>query len=136
MRAVTTEGAPAALGTYSQATVCGRTIYTAGQIGLDPKTMLLVDGAEQQIRRVIDNIAAICASTDCRLGDIARMTVYLVDASHWPLVNKVMAEYFEAPFPARTAVGVAWLPLGAVVEIEAVIVSRGVVGRKSGALGR
>lgn len=121
MNVISTAGAPAALGTYSQATVCGRTMYTAGQIGLDPDTMQLVDGAENQVRQVFDNLAAICAAGGGRLDHIARMTVYLVDASHWGLVNKVMAERFSAPFPARTALGVAWLPLGAAVEIEAVV---------------
>lgn len=121
MNVISTAGAPAALGTYSQATVCGGTMYTAGQIGLDPETMQLVDGAENQVRQVFDNLAAICAAGGVGLANIARMTVYLVDASHWSLVNKVMVERFGAPFPARTAIGVAWLPLGAAVEIEAVV---------------
>lgn len=122
MDTIATDAAPAALGTYSQATVCGRTIYTAGQIGLDPQTMKLVEGAEPQIRQVFANISGICKAAGGGLGDIAKLTVYLTDAAHWPLVNKVMGELFTAPYPARTAIGVAWLPLGAVVEVEAVVV--------------
>lgn len=121
MNAINTDGAPAALGTYSQATKCANTIYTAGQIGLDPRTMQLVKGAENQVRQVFDNLAAICAAGGGDLADIARLTVYLVDSSHWPLVNKVMAERFSSPYPARTVIGVAWLPLGAAVEIDAVV---------------
>lgn len=121
MKAIVSDGAPAALGTYSQATVCGGTMYTAGQIGLDPHTMQLVSGPENQIRRVFDNLAAICGAAGGELSNIAQMTVYLVDRDHWPLVNKVMGEYFKAPYPARTAIGVAWLPLDAVVEIAATL---------------
>lgn len=121
MKAISTPEAPAALGPYSQAVRSGRTIYLAGQIGLDPCTMALEVEASEQVRRVFRNIRAICHAAGADLDQMAQLTVYLTDLAIWPVVNEVMREFFAAPFPARTAVGVAALPLGAVVECDAVI---------------
>lgn len=121
MKPIVTRRAPEALGPYSQAIRCGKTVYTAGQIGLDPKTMELSDNPEHQIRRVLNNIRAICHEAGADLDRVARLTVYLTDLAYWPIVNEVMEDFFKPPYPARTAVGVATLPLGAIVEIDAVI---------------
>ncbi|MDO9435719.1 Rid family detoxifying hydrolase [Hydrogenophaga sp.] len=121
MHAISTTGAPAALGTYSQGIRYADTLLTAGQIGLDPSTLTLADGVDAQVRRVFDNLRAICQAAGSDLDGIVRLGVYLVDAADWPVVNQVMADYFKAPFPARTAIGVAWLPMGARVEIDAVV---------------
>lgn len=122
MKPIATDKAPKALGPYTQAITCGRTVYTAGQIGLDPVTMKLVEGPENQIRQVIENIRAICTEAGGGLDRIVRLTVYLTDLTHWPIVNEVMTEAFSHPYPVRSAVGVATLPLGAFVEIDAIMV--------------
>lgn len=124
MTTIATHSAPEALGPYSQGRVIGGTLYTAGQIGLDPRTMTLRDGAEAQVRQVLENIGAIVEAAGSDLAAVAKLTVYLTDLAHWPLVNSVMTEMFAAPYPARTAIGVASLPLGALVEIEAVAAVR------------
>lgn len=118
---ISSEGAPAALGSYSQAIRSGNTLYTSGQIGLDPSKLTLVEGVEPQIRRTFANIKAICEAAGATLDSISKLTVYLVAREDWALVNQVMGEIFTKPFPARTAIGVVWLPLGAAVEIEAVV---------------
>lgn len=120
---ILTDDAPSALGSYSQGIVSAdkSRLYTSGQIGLDPKTLKLVDGVEAQIRQTFSNLAGICSAAGASLESISKLTVYLVSRDDWSLVNQVMDELFTKPFPARTAVGVVWLPLGAVVEIEAVV---------------
>lgn len=123
---IATSKAPQAIGTYSQAVKAGNTVYLSGQIPLVPETMELVTGGmEAQIRRVFDNLAAVCAAAGGTLGDIAKLNIFLTDLSHFPLVNQVMAEYFQQPYPARAAVGVAALPKGAAVEMDAVMVLGG-----------
>ena len=123
---IVTDQAPAAIGTYSQAVRTGNTVYLSGQIPLVPETMELVTGdMEAQIRRVFDNLAAVCAAAGGSLADIAKLNIFLTDLAHFPLVNQVMAEYFRQPYPARAAVGVAALPKGAAVEMDAVMVLGG-----------
>jgi reactive intermediate/imine deaminase len=121
-RVIHTDEAPKAIGPYSQAVRCGNTVYLAGQIGLDPKTMELVPGIEAQTNRVFDNIRAVVAAAGGSLDDIVKLTVYLTDLDHFALVNDVMARHFRAPYPARAAVGVASLPRGALVEVDAILV--------------
>lgn len=119
---IQTDRAPAAIGTYSQAVRSGNTVYLSGQIPLDPATMTLIDGGiEAQIRRVFDNLAAVAEASGGSLADIVKLNVYLLDLSDFPVINAVMADYFEAPYPARAAVGVAALPKGAGVEIEGIL---------------
>jgi len=119
---VQTEAAPAAIGTYSQAVRVGDAVYLSGQIPLDPSTMELVEGGmEMQIRRVFDNLKAVAAAAGGSLDEIAKLNVFLTDLSHFPLVNQVMAEYFSEPYPARAAIGVAALPKGAEVEMDAIL---------------
>ncbi|MBI5041990.1 MAG: RidA family protein [Gammaproteobacteria bacterium] len=123
---IVTDKAPQAIGTYSQAVKTGSTVYLSGQIPLVPETMELVAGdMEAQIRRVFDNLAAVCAAAGGTLTDIAKLNIFLTDLSHFPLVNQVMATYFQQPYPARAAVGVAALPKGAAVEMDAVMVLGG-----------
>jgi reactive intermediate/imine deaminase len=117
-----TEQAPKAIGAYSQAVRVGDTVYFAGQIGLDPKTMNMVEGIDAQIRRVLDNLNAVAEAAGGTLNDVARFTVYLTDLGHFAKVNEIMAAYLKEPYPARAAVGVASLPRGALVEIDAVMV--------------
>ncbi|WP_024329458.1 RidA family protein [Thioalkalivibrio sp. ALR17-21] len=118
---IQTDAAPAAIGPYSQAVRTGDTLYLSGQIPLDPATMDLVDGGiEAQIRRVFDNLAAVLDAAGARLGDIAKLNIYLTDLTHFPLVNELMSEYFSEPYPARAAIGVAALPKGAQVEMDAI----------------
>lgn len=114
--------APAAIGPYSQAVRCDRTVYISGQIPLDPATMELVDGDfSTHARRVFDNLAAVAEATGGSLSDVVKLTIYLTDLGNFPRVNEVMADYFETPYPARAAIGVAALPKGAVVEAEAIL---------------
>lgn len=121
-RVIHTERAPAAIGTYSQAVRVDRTVYLSGQISLVPETMELVSGdMEVQVRRVFDNLKAVAEAAGGGLADIAKLNIYLTDLGHFPLVNQVMAEYFEQPYPARAAVGVAALPKGAQVEMDAIM---------------
>ena len=119
---ISTEGAPKAIGTYSQAVKVGATVYLSGQIGLDPHTMQLVDGVEAQVRRVFENLSAIAAAAGGSLADIVKLNIFLTDLGHFALVNSIMAEYFKEPLPARAAVGVSSLPRGALVEADAVLV--------------
>ena len=116
-----TDAAPKAIGTYSQAVRCGNTVYLAGQIGLDPATMELVTGIEAQVTRVFENLKAVSAAAGGALSDVVKLTVYLTDLEHFALVNRIMAGYFSEPYPARAAVGVASLPRGALVEIDAIM---------------
>ncbi|GMQ90895.1 MAG: RidA family protein [Gammaproteobacteria bacterium] len=120
---IKTSKAPQAIGTYSQAVKVNNTVYLSGQIPLDPETMELVGGdITQQIRRVFDNLSVVADAAGGSLGDIVKLNVFLVDLVHFPVVNEVMAQYFQEPFPARAAVGVAALPRGAEVEMDAVMV--------------
>ena len=122
MRSITTPEAPAAIGTYSQAVRAGDTVYLSGQIPLDPKTMKLVEGdIEAQVRRVFDNLRAVCREAGGDFDRVARVTVYLTDLANFAKVNEVMAAYFNEPYPARAAIGVASLPRGSQVEIDAVM---------------
>ena len=118
-----TDQAPQAIGTYSQAVRVGDTVYLSGQIPLVPATMELVDGdMEAQIRRVFDNLQAVARATGGDLSDVVKLNVFLTDLAYFPLVNQLMAEYFSEPYPARAAIGVASLPKGAAVEMDAVMV--------------
>ncbi len=120
---ISTNAAPQAIGTYSQAIKVGSTVYLSGQIPLEPETMTMVEGGvEQRIRRVLDNLTAVCEAAGGSLADITKLTVYLTDLSNFPVVNDVTADYFEQPYPARAAVGVASLPKGADVEMDAIMV--------------
>ena len=114
--------APAAIGTYSQAVRVGDTVYLSGQIGLDPSTMLLVDGIDAQIERVLENLKAVAEAAGGSLADIVKVTVFMTDLSHFAKVNEVMSRYFAEPYPARAVVGVAALPRGALVEADLVLV--------------
>src|SRR5208282_4054894 len=119
---ISTNNAPAAIGVYSQAVRVGNTIWVSGQIPLDPATKELVSGGvEAEIRRVFDNLKAIVAAAGATFDNVVKANVYLTDLSHFALVNKVMAEYFREPYPARAAVGVAALPRGAQVEVECIV---------------
>jgi reactive intermediate/imine deaminase len=119
---ISTDKAPAAIGTYSQAVRVDRTVYISGQIPLDPVTKNLVDGdMEVQIRRVFENLKAVAEAAGGTLADAVRVTIYLTDLSHFALVNQIMAEYFVEPYPARAAVGVASLPRGAAVEADCIL---------------
>ncbi len=116
-----TELAPAAIGTYSQAIRVGSTVYLSGQIGLDPYSMDLVEGIEAQIRRVFDNLKAVCEASGGSLADIAKLNIFLIDLGNFQLVNQIMGEYFVQPYPARAALGVASLPRGALVEMDGIL---------------
>lgn len=119
---INTDHAPAAIRTYSQAVKVDRTVYLSGQIPLDPATMQLVDGGmEAQIHRVFDNLAAVARAAGGSLADTVKLNVFLTDLGHFALVNQIMAEYFQEPYPARAAIGVAALPRGAQVEMDAVL---------------
>lgn len=120
---ISTNKAPAAIGTYSQAIKAGDTVYLSGQIPLDPATMELVKGdVETHIRRVFDNLSAVCEAAGGSLQQLVKLNIYLTNLGHFQLVNSVMAEYFEQPYPARAAVGVASLPKDSIVEMDAVMV--------------
>ena len=119
---IQTDRAPQAIGTYSQAVRSGTTVYMSGQIPLVPETMQLVEGDMQaQIMRVFDNLSAVAEAAGGTLNDVAKLNVFLIDLTHFALVNEIMAEYFQQPYPARAAIGVASLPKGAQVEMDAVL---------------
>ncbi|UZE95908.1 RidA family protein [Alkalimarinus alittae] len=118
-----TDDAPKAIGTYSQAVKVGQTVYLSGQIPLDPETMALVEGdIAVQIRRVFDNLQAVCRAAGGELKDIVKLNIFLTDLGNFATVNEVMATYFQEPYPARAAVEVAGLPKGSEVEMDAVMV--------------
>jgi reactive intermediate/imine deaminase len=121
MKVIHTKDAPAAIGTYSQAVRAGDTVYLSGQIGLDPASMQLAEGVEAQTHRVFRNLAAVADAAGLQLSHAVRMTVYLTDLAHFARVNEIMAQYLKEPYPARAAVGVAALPRGALVEIDAIL---------------
>jgi len=119
---IKTDSAPQAIGTYSQAVKTGSTVYLSGQIPLHPDTMELVDGdMAAQIRRVLDNLAAVAHAAGGSLDDVVKLNVYLTDLGNFALVNEIMATCFRAPYPTRAAVGVAALPRGAQVEMDAIM---------------
>jgi reactive intermediate/imine deaminase len=121
---IQTDRAPAAIGPYSQAVRAGGTVYLSGQIALDPATGGLVAGdVAAQARRAFDNLRAVCEAAGGSLADVQRLGLYLVDLSEFAAVNAVMAEYFEAPYPARSTIGVSALPKGARFEVDAVLVT-------------
>jgi reactive intermediate/imine deaminase len=119
---VSTPNAPQAIGTYSQAVKCGNTVYVSGQIPLEPATGQLVTGSmDTQIRRVFDNLSAIVKASGGDFSKVAKLNVFLIDLGHFQLVNQIMSEYFQEPYPARAALGVAALPKGAQVEMDCVV---------------
>ncbi len=119
---ISTAEAPAAIGTYSQAVEVGNTLWVSGQIPLDPATKELVPGGiDAQIHQVFKNLRAIVTAAGASFDDVVKATVFLTDLSHFATVNKIMAEYFREPYPARAAVGVASLPRGAQVEVECIV---------------
>ena len=122
---ISSQHAPAAIGTYSQAVrVSGTadTVYLSGQIPLDPATMTLVDGFENQVKQVFDNLKAVCVAAGGSLNDLVKVNIYLLDLGNFAKVNEIMATYFSQPYPARAAVGVAALPRGSQVEIDGVMI--------------
>lgn len=120
--AISTDRAPQAIGTYSQAVRSGSTVYISGQIPLVAANMELVEGdMRAQIEQVFENLKAVAEASGGRLDDVVKLSVYLTDLGHFALVNEVMATYFSAPYPARAAIGVASLPKGAAVEMDAIL---------------
>jgi reactive intermediate/imine deaminase len=119
---ISTDKAPQAIGTYSQAVRVDRTVYLSGQIALSPETMALVNGdIKGQIVQVFENLQAVAEAAGGTFADFVKLNVYLTDLAHFPLVNEIMGQYFQAPYPARAAVGVAALPKGALVEIDGIM---------------
>lgn len=120
---IKTDQAPQAIGTYSQATKAGNTVYISGQIPLLPDTMEMVEGGiTADINQVFKNLSAVCEASGGSLQHIAKLNIFLTDLSNFPIVNEIMAQYFKEPYPARAAVGVAELPKGAQVEMDAIVV--------------
>lgn len=119
---ISTPNAPQAIGTYSQAVKVGKTVYLSGQIPLVPETMEMVEGTfEDNVRRVFDNLIAVCEAAGGSLQDIAKLNIFLTDLGNFAKVNTIMAEYFEEPYPARAAIGIASLPKDAEVEMDGVL---------------
>lgn len=114
--------APAAIGTYSQAIRVNDTVYLSGQIPLDPATMQMVVGIDQQIHRVFKNLQAVANAANSDLNDLVKLNIFLIDLKHFAMVNEIMATYFEQPYPARAAVGVSALPRGALVEMDGILI--------------
>lgn len=122
LEAIETAGAPKAIGPYSQAVRAGNTVYLSGQIGLDPTTGQLVDGTEAQANRVFSNLRAVVDAAGGRMGQIAKLSILLVDLGDFAKVNEIMARHFAPPYPARATYQVAGLPRGARIEVDAVLV--------------
>lgn len=119
---INTDKAPQAIGTYSQAVKVGKTVYLSGQIPLVPETMEMVEGDfEANVRRVFDNLSAVCEAAGGSLQDIAKLNIFLTDLGNFAKVNAIMAEYFEQPYPARAAIGIASLPKDAEVEMDGIL---------------
>jgi len=119
---ISTNDAPQAIGTYSQAVRTGSTVYLSGQIPLVPETMVIIsDDISEQIHQVFKNLSAVATAADGSLDDIVKLNVFLTDLSHFPTVNEIMAGYFNEPYPARAAIGVAALPKDAAVEMDAIL---------------
>ena len=119
---INSDNAPSAIGPYSQAIKAGNTVYMSGQIPLDPKTMELVEGFEAQTVQVFENLKSVAEAAGGTLKDIVKLNIFLTDLSHFATVNEVMSRYFAQPYPARAAIGVAALPRGAAVEMDAILV--------------
>ena len=118
-----TDDAPQAIGTYSQAVKSGDTVYSSGQIPLDPASMEVVSGGiEAEITRVFDNLQAVAKASGGSLADVVKLNIFLTDLGNFPTVNEIMARYFQQPYPARAAIGVAALPKGVGVEMDAILV--------------
>ena len=121
-RAIHTDAAPAAIGTYSQAVAAGNFVFLSGQIPLDPETMEVVDGHfEARARRVFENLRAVATAAGGNLNQVVKLTIFLTDLDNFATVNRVMEDFFDQPFPARAAVGVASLPKGVDVEADAIL---------------
>jgi len=119
---IQTDQAPQAIGTYSQAVKVGHTVYLSGQIPLVPSTMVLVEGdIAAQITQVFENLQAVANAAGGSFTDVVKLNVFLTDLSHFPIVNEIMGKYFQEPYPARAAIGVAALPKGAAVEMDAIM---------------
>jgi reactive intermediate/imine deaminase len=119
---IQTDQAPQAIGTYSQAVKVGHTVYLSGQIPLVPSTMVLVEGdIAAQITQVFENLQAVAVAAGGSFTDVVKLNVFLTDLSHFPIVNEIMGKYFQEPYPARAAIGVAALPKGAAVEMDAIM---------------
>lgn len=119
---IKTDNAPQAIGTYSQAVKVNNTIFLSGQIGLDPKTMQLVDGIENQIHQVFKNIREVVKASGASMSNIVKLNIYLTDLGYFATVNEIMKQYFSEPYPARAAVGVASLPKDALIEADGFVV--------------
>ena len=120
---VSTENAPQAIGTYSQAVKVGSTVYLSGQIPLNPKSMqVIAEDIQGQIRQVFDNLQAVAKASGGSLDDIVKLNIFLTDLVHFPVVNEVMSEYFSQPYPARAAIGVASLPKDVGIEMDAIMI--------------
>ncbi|MBT6232435.1 RidA family protein [Methylophilaceae bacterium] len=119
---IKTENAPAAIGTYSQAVKKGNIVFLSGQIPLDPKSMELVEGIENQIHQVFKNLLSVIEAAEASVNDLVKLNIYLTDLNNFALVNSIMEKYFSEPYPARAAVGVASLPKGAQVEADGFLV--------------
>jgi len=119
---ITSDKAPAAIGTYSQAIKAGNTVYLSGQIPLDPQTMELVEGFTAQAKLVFNNLQAVISAAGGSFANIVKLNIYLTDLANFAELNTIMAQYFSAPYPARAAIGVASLPRGALVEMDAIVV--------------
>jgi reactive intermediate/imine deaminase len=119
---IVSENAPAAIGTYSQAVKAGDFVFLSGQIALDPKTMTMQnESISHEIRQVFSNLKAVCVAAGGGLQDVVKLTAYLIDLGNFAIVNKIMQEYFKAPYPARAAIGVSELPKQAAFEVDAII---------------
>ena len=119
---ISTENAPKAIGTYSQGIKKNNIVFLSGQIGLDPKTMELVDGIENQINQVFKNLLSVIEAAGGKKSDIVKLNIFLTDLSNFVMVNEIMEQYFDSPYPARAAVGVAQLPKGALIEADGFLV--------------
>lgn len=119
---INSDKAPAAIGTYSQAIKAGNTVYLSGQIPLDPKTMELVEGFEAQTVQVFENLKSVIEAAGGSFTDVVKLNIFLTDLAHFATVNEVMGRYFQQPYPARAAIGVAALPKGAQVEMDGILV--------------
>lgn len=118
---INTAGAPAAIGTYSQAVKVGPTVYLSGQIPLNPHTMELAEGFVAQTEQVFENLKAIAEAAGGNLNDIVKLNIFMTDLSNFATVNEIMGRYFAEPYPARAAIGVAALPRNAEIEMDAIM---------------
>lgn len=120
---ISTNKAPAAIGTYSQAVKAGSTVYLSGQIPLVPESMTLIsDDFDEQTHQVFKNLTAVCKASGGKLNDMVKLNIYLTDLNHFAQVNAIMSEYFDTPYPARAAIGINELPKGSLIEIDGIMV--------------